>query len=474
MSNGIAALPRANEGMQQKSALIFIFFVVCAFAYAIVKDSFMSRLFFVATVFGGGMIFLINGLFNRKVLTYFLVAYIPFSKQMHVGFGNIIPGLNLTNILVVLLAFLWISERNKKEGPLLASTPLNTPIFVFVSLGILSIILNIGYGFGYLTEAALEYYTRWIVPFFLYFYFVNVIRDKETIKNIVTIIVLVTTMAALMAIYEYLETDKRVGGIVDQPNFLAAFFNYYMFIPFAFFVVHMKRFSYWLLLIPFLIQLRGIMVTFSRASYLAFAVSLYALACFKSRLFLFLMIAGTVLVILNPAFLPEGIRYRMAQTFQKHHANAEVTEVNTGSLDDSASERLKVWEGATAMIKEHPLLGVGFHLFEVKVLHYWAGSKSHDTHNTYLSIASEMGIPALIVFFWILWRFFCAAWRFYKKTQDPFSKSLTLGILSGLFGLLISNMYGCRFNYPEISIYFWILAASIVKLEMLEGASAHE
>ena len=119
------------------------------------------------------------------------------------------------------------------------------------------------------------------------------------------------------------------------------------------------------------------------------------------------------------------------------------------------------------MVKESPVWGIGYGLFQPMLRHYWTGGE-RDAHNTYLIIAAEMGIPALLVFLWLIWIIFWTTWRFYRKTKDPYSKALALGYLGGIFGLLMSNMFGSRLDSQEVASYFWILAALIMRLKILE------
>ncbi len=460
-----------------KYILTLMGFMLCALAYIIVKENPIPKVLLIFMALGGGFVFWLGGfhkpLMRREMIYYLFVAYLPFSMQIPGTLGGLIPGLNFTNMFVLALAYLWWKER---KGSVWVKTPIYSAILLFFWISMIAIFRGVGYGGGYLVEAFLQYFRKWLIPFFLYFQIVNTVRDKATIKNIVIIIMMVTTIAGLMAIYEYMHSDKRVGGILDQPNFLAAFFNYYIFLPFAFFLLNAKRLKSWLLLIPFLIQFRGIMVTFSRAGYLAFAVGLFAVSCFRSKMMTVLAIVGTVIIIMNPSLLPEGIRYRMAQTFQKHHTNEEVvqTEDPSESLDDSAAERLKVWKGAIQMVKDHPVFGIGYYMFESKILHYWPGSKSHDAHNNYLLIAAEMGIPGILAFLWLLWSIFWNVWTYYRKTSDSFGKGLSLALLGGIPSLLISNIYGSRFNYLEVSAYLWILTALIMRLKIMEAQVIHE
>ncbi len=463
-----ANYPAAKK--KQDSALIFIGVLICAMGYVALKEDGPGMLFYVGG-FIGAFIFFMSGLykdlFKPEVALYFLVAYFPFSHQIPVDFGHRIPGFNLTNLTIFLVVWLWLKSRDKTK-PLLRKTALNVPIFIFTGLGVFSVLRSLSFGLGYFASAAIEYYRIWAIPFVLYFYIVNSEQDTKVLKNVVLIIMAVTTFVALMSIYEYMDVDDRVGGIFEQPNHLASFFNYYIYLFFAFFLVYPKY--RWVYLIPFAICFRGIMVTFSRAGYLSFAVGMYAITCFRSRVLLIMLVLLTIFLYFNPAFLPEGVRYRMAQTFDKQkvaHVQAG-SEFSAETLEDSAAERLKVWEGAKAMIREHPVFGVGYQNFEKKILHYWVGKKSHDPHNGHLLIASEMGVPALLVFYFILLRIFWASRKLYKWAADPFMKSVALGMMAGIPSLFVSNLYGSRLSYIEVTSYFWILTGIIVRWKLLE------
>ena len=410
-----------------------------------------------------------------EIVTYMLVAYLPFSEQLAGDFGGLATAFNLTNILMFFLIIVWLTGRYALDEPIWLPSSLNTPVILFLLIGMVAVIRGNYYESGRLWTAIILY-KRWITPYIIYFLVLNTVKKRETIKHIVFIICLATTLAALMAIYDYIEIGNvssieksRVGGIVDQPNMLAAFFNYYMFLPFGFFLMNIRKPRYWLLLIPFLIQFRGIMVTFSRGGYMAFALGLYAITFFRGKMLFLLLLFATWLAVLNPILLPAGIRYRMGQTFEKHVSYADAPEDLEGSLESSAHSRVEVWKGGLAMIKDHPFFGVGYGMFELMIKYYWSGQRRIDAHNTYLIIAAEMGIPALIIFLWVIGIVFWNTFALYRTTSDPYAKALALGFTGGLFALLMSNMFGSRLDSQEISSYFWILAALVVRLRILDG-----
>lgn len=453
-----------------KKALIFTGFVMLALGAMITKDDPVPKWLVVAAGLAGAFYFVKSGLLCSEIMLCFLAAYHPFSMQVAV---DVFPGVNFTNFLIVVNFFLWFKKSHDESLPV-ERTPLRIPFMIFILLGVISISRGADYGMDYVGEASIQYYRKWIVPIMFYFLYAKAVRDKETLKNLVLVMIAAITLVGLMSIYEYMDTDERVEGVFDQPNQLAAFFNYYMFIPFAFFFLNMRKPKSWVWLAPFLICLRGVMVTFSRAGYMAFVVSLYAISFFRSKKLIFILAILTWVMVKNLVLLPEGIRYRLSQTFEKTPTHSKPVEIGGQALDQSSSDRVKVWAGALFMIQEHPVFGVGYYLFESKIRHYYTGRKAHDPHNTYLHIAAEMGIPALLLFLWILWKIFIEARRLYRKSADPFYRALGLGFLAGYFGLLISNLYGSRIYFAEVSSYFWILSALIFRARKLEAIESHE
>ncbi len=451
-----------------------------AFSFIIMKEVVIPSWILTTGIIIAGIVLFGMGINQPQIVTYVLVAYLPFSKVLAGGFGGAAMALNLTNLLMLFIFIIWMTGKFTENEPLWLSTPLNLPITLFTLLGCLSIIRGSSYDATYAWLAIIEF-KRWITPILMFFLVLNTVKDRVTIKNLVMIMIIVSTIVGLMAIYDYMEVgdasleSSRIGGIAGHSNSLAAFFNYYMFLPFGFFLMNRAKPKYWLLLIPFLIQFRGIMVTFSRGGYIAFAFGLYAITFIRSKVFFALLLAATLFSFFNPLLLPAGIRYRMSQTFTKpvSYTDAVSQEEHVEeSLDGSSRSRLEIWKGAFKMISEQPVFGIGYGLFFPLIKYYWAGGYSIDAHNTYLIIAAEMGIPALIIFLWIILLTIWHTYRLYKNTSDPYSRAVALGFLGGLFGLLMSNMFGSRLDSQEVSSYFWILAALIMRLKILDEREA--
>jgi len=348
------------------------------------------------------------------------------------------------------------------------SSPLNLPILIFLAMALFSIFSNVLYGMEYISSSLMEFKRR-ITPFILYFIIFNTVKEREGVKNLIVIMMAVITMVGLMAIYEYETDGRRVGSIAVNPNMLASFFNTYMFVLLGFFLTHMRNLRYSGFLLAFLICLRGMMVALSRGGYLCFAVALHAIAFFKNKIWFVILLLLSAGVWFNPHFLPEGVRYRLGDTLKEQ---ARPNQSWEEPLDRSSQERIEIWKGAWRLIQAHPIRGVGFARFQNKVTHFWTGSRRFDPHNTFLFIAAEMGIPALLVFIWLLAAVFWNIRLLYRQTEDPFAKALALGLLGGFFGLVMSSLYVSRTDSQEIASYFWIFAALVLRFRILDRAEA--
>ncbi|MFC1807903.1 O-antigen ligase family protein [Candidatus Omnitrophota bacterium] len=404
------------------------------------------------------------------VILYITAAYIPFSNILAGDFSGAMTAVNFTNILTIIAIISWAVNSLTKNEKFYTRTSLDIPLLLFMFLSCMSLFRgNMYFDTGYI-GAFIYPLKRWLTPMFFFFIFKNAIRTKAQMKTLTIIIMFVVFTAALMAAKDYINIgtvstlDKaRVGGILNQPNYLAAFFVYYMFLFAGFWLSNWTKIGYWFLLMPFMVCFRGIQVTFSRGGYIAFLGGAAAIAFFKNKLLFAAGLAVLVIALANPVILPKGIAYRMSQTFRNDRVfTTDVEDV----VDRSSYRRILAWKGAAVMIKQHLLFGVGYGGFPYLIGSY-APVGFMDAHNTYILIAAEMGMPTLIIFLLVLLIIFINACILYYRVTDKFVKALALGFLGGFGGLLVANIFGGRLNSTELTSYFWILTALIFRAKEL-------
>lgn len=433
--------------------------VAAGFAFFILKETNPPPLIRYVTGIIFALAVIAAGVWRAEMVLYLLVAYIPFAKQMPGDFDGKIPGVNLTNVLLAVVSLLWLLGRFGPGTRRWTSSKLNAPILTFAGLGLVSILQGVSYGTSYLAQAFSQFLYSWGVGFFFYFLILHTAKTSERRIMLVQILMFSTTLAALMANYEYMDTGERAGGIFDHANLLASFFCYYLFIPLAYFLFNMRSLGGWAALASFAVLVRGVMVSFSRGGYLAIAVGGMVVTFCRSKILFFLMIGGLLFAATHPEVLPHGVRWRLEQTFEKTPQYAVAQGKAAVQLDRSTSDRFELWKAALHVIRQSPFWGAGYDRFLPKMQNYWYAGFPFEPHNTFLFIPAEMGIPALFVFLWMLGLMLTQSIWIYVVSRDAFYRPLSLGFLGGIFGYIVSNCYAPRLDYPEIVSYFWILAA---------------
>ena len=447
--------------------------VALFFGFLVVKEVELNPMVILPAAMLGFLFLFFKSMHSPLPALYFAVCYIPFSKILVGDFGGALQALNLTNVIMIFMLIGMMAQSSRTGRPLFTSNALNFPVFLFALAALISFIrASSFFGVGGDMVSLFIQLKRWMTPLLLFYLAYNSLNDRSSIQNTVKIIMIVVTVVGLMAAWDYFNVspgtkleNARVGGIADQPNQLAGFFVYYMFLFPAFFTLRYKSWRSWGLLLPFLICFRGIQVTFSRGGYLAFAFGVLAFSFFRSKKLLLLVIGTAIFALLNPWMLPQGIRYRIGQTIEQNSAcDAPIEE----SLEGSSRLRIEIWKTSLEMIKDEPFLGFGYETFRYVLGYYNPQVGRFDAHNSYIIIAAEMGIPALLIFLAIILIIIKETLWVYYRTSDYFYKATALGFLGGLFGLLVVNFFGSRLNSQEISGYFWILAAIILKIKDLE------
>ncbi|MEK7616027.1 MAG: O-antigen ligase family protein [Patescibacteria group bacterium] len=104
--------------------------------------------------------------------------------------------------------------------------------------------------------------------------------------------------------------------------------------------------------------------------------------------------------------------------------------------ETSNALRIAIWKASLRSIVQHPLLGVGIGNFPVVLQQDIELAKAGSSaHNVYLHVAAEIGIPALILFLWLLWIPLRRAW----ELRSTLYGSALLIMLPWIYGYLLTD-----------------------------------
>ena len=450
----------------------FFYFIVSFFILLqaiVVYFNIESRMFIAFCYFSIAILFFFS--LNKPELPIFAITlYVPFSKII---VGDLTTAVNFTNVLLLMVLFSWFISHESREERFLLRTPLNFPLFLFALLGIISLVQGSYYMVDVEGGNIIFSFWRWYVPMFLYIVVVNNVRDKESIKKVFVIIMFTAVVVALITIRQHANlgdvsswAKARIGGIAGNPNTLGAFFVNYAPLLLGICIYNAHKIRSWTYMIFFLLCARGAHVTYSRGTWLAFGVgALLVIVITRSKKLIIPGILLIILVIINPSILPESITGRFKSTFT--HEQTYLEQSVEEKVEKSASDRIIIWRGALNMIKKNPILGFGFGVFPYFIMDYSEIEEKRDAHNTYLRIAAEMGVPALLVFLSLLIIVFSTTLWVFRYSKDNFFKGCAAGFLGGIVGLAVACMFGSRMNSLEIAGQFWIIAALMQRLKII-------
>ena len=190
--------------------------------------------------------------------------------------------------------------------------------------------------------------------------------------------------------------------------------------------------------------------TFSRGFWVALAVEVLAFVLlFYRRGILYL--AG---VALAGAALAGPVVWQRLETLQ------HFTE------DSSAAMRLAYLEIAQAIVEDHPL-GIGWYNYRYIFPEYDFYFKNPDvimyhSHNLFLNIAAELGIPGLILFLCAWAGLLYMAVKLVKKARFLWVKAFSAGYLLMCLGITVGGIGDHVLFNVRMGVLFWLLNALLV------------
>ncbi len=424
--------------------------------------------------YGGMLAFLAAAFWRPRIGLYFLVPLLPMQTvryRLHdYPFGDQFIDIMLLGIVLGLIF--------GRDGATFVKTPLNklialVGVFLYVSLW---------HGSSYLGKAAPLYigdprfsdWKNYLVMPILFVIVAAVIRDARQMKILVFLMVLSFLLVNRnfysnvsgrdLTVFSHSNRDAGPLGYAGENGF-AAFEAQFMVFLLGLYAFQKNRTVKLVLLGVVGTGIYCLLYSFSRGGYLAFLLGLVFLGIFQERKWL---IAVVVLLIAWQTILPASVQQRIAMTYDKEDRQ----------LDTSAQARVTLWEDAVKLFHQNPIVGTGFNTYEylnrVELEHGFQGGYYKDTHNYYLKVLVETGIPGLILFVWLLFRMFGIGFALYRTAEDVFLRSVGLGFAVMMVAAIVANLFGDRWTYMQVNCYLWILMGCVVRGQIITEQARQE
>jgi len=129
------------------------------------------------------------------------------------------------------------------------------------------------------------------------------------------------------------------------------------------------------------------------------------------------------------------------------------------------SRMFHFWRPGWQMVRDHPVFGVGIGSFYWLLriyLNFPPESPIYDNaHNYFLQIWAELGTVGLVSFLLILVIILGRGIQLLMRVKDRYWRFVTLGLVSGVVGFLLSHLTSHALVLLEMQFIFWSYVAII-------------
>ena len=197
--------------------------------------------------------------------------------------------------------------------------------------------------------------------------------------------------------------------------------------------------------------LLALLLTVTRASQAAFMISAFFIVLIGAsrKVFLTILLVSLPLAAIGLYVLQQSRNVGFYDLADNSITWRKVVYGEAFNLATASPRHLSVGVGMDS-IKRY---AKDWHLFDDGRL------PSSHFHSTPLQLAVERGLPALLIWLWILWLYGSSLWR-KLKTDDNLDwreRGIILGALGGMIGFLISGLVHYNLGDGEIAMVFYLL-----------------
>lgn len=239
----------------------------------------------------------------------------------------------------------------------------------------------------------------------------------------------------------------RVESFFDNPNTFAEMLIMLLPVVLALVLCAKHKLSKLVAAGVFLTGTAALGMTYSRASWVGFAVSLVVLIfLWKPKL----IPAFIIVCALAIPLLPTSIFHRI------------LTITNTS--DTSTASRIPLYEAALSTIRRSPITGAGLGTAAVQAFIadnnlYHAKAPFVHAHDIYLQVWVETGLLGIVSFVGAMLFNIKNAARTVRHCSDSAARTITCAGAAALCGTMVCGLADYLWNYPRVMSIFWFLFA---------------
>lgn len=433
----------------------------------LVLISILVLFFFKSIIIFFGFVFLLAlGLIffeKPQIGIYIIIISILGGQLLKINFGDGENGLLLSDMIIPFFLFCWFLRLIIKRDKI-PSTLVGPFLLVFLSMAVISLV----YGLRVLESQEIlisSFYLFRLISYSLLFFAAATIfnRSQKRIYNFNKIFLLTFALFALLGIFQVIifpdltawaikyGWDPHIGRLFStflDPNFAGVFLTIGFIFSLAIFLNAKTIEAKIITASVALLTLVGVILTYSRSSYLFLAIAFFVFALIRQKRLLLIGLAAIIILLL---IFPRSLE-RIESGFD---------------IDKSAKFRLESWDNSTTIIKDNFWLGVGYNAFRHAQIKYGFVKANEENRgatgsdSSILFVFVTTGISGLISYLTFYFASLIKAKKILTYSLSPPKRALALVLLATLVGLIFESFFVNSLFYPPIMIIIFLLLGII-------------
>jgi O-antigen ligase len=280
-----------------------------------------------------------------------------------------------------------------------------------------------------------------------------VVDDRRSIKTIIILSIVALVFIDRSCILESMqrswatfdENKRDRGPLAYGPNLSAAYLIQFAMFTWGFLQFAKKKMYKVAGFAVIAASFFALLYTFSRGGYLAALIGILVLGILKDRKLLPIL---AVFLLTWQAVVPNAV-----------HQRVDMTKTPSGELEASAQGRVDLWKESWDSFQHRPILGNGYSTFK----YGQHTANLTDTHNVYMKVLVETGVVGLAIVLLLLQQMFSLGYGLFRRGSEPLYQGLGLGICLATCCAVVTNCFGDRWNFMEISGPMWVLVGAATR-----------
>jgi putative inorganic carbon (hco3(-)) transporter len=308
--------------------------------------------------------------------------------------------------------------------------------------------------------------------YFIYFLVISVVTTPERFFIVLIIFLVANFKMSFFGARTWIGRGFGFSGwgLAGPPGFFQNSSDFsiemLMFWPIAFELAmfvkpHVRRLTYWFLMLGAVTGAMTVLAATSRGAQVALAFQCAWMAIQRKKFKVLVVVA--LFVAIGYALLPA----------------AEKARFTSAGTDSTSLQRLDYWRAGLKMIESHPVLGVGYFNFAPIYMETYPNKLWHGTaqlpHNIFIQVGTDAGLVGLTIFLILIYRNLRVAKvirRACEKNDQapPMAPSVARGLVITTWGFVVAGQFNTVAYYP----FLWInLALAVALANIVLRAGEH-